>query len=121
MTKISRAAADALERGLTYVNVHTAKNAAGEIRGQLKLLDHAGKNPSPAPGPATTTPDDSGGYVDPGAGYSRLARRPHQTRRRHAPAGAAAAMPSARRLLHVLSCACPASRNLAGRLVSGSS
>ena len=33
MTKISRAVADALERGLTYAYVHTAKNAAGEIRG----------------------------------------------------------------------------------------
>lgn len=27
--------ADALERGTAYVNVHTAKNAAGEIRGQI--------------------------------------------------------------------------------------
>ena len=68
MTMISRAVADALERGLTYAYVHTAKNAAGEIRGQLRLLDHAGTNPSPAPGPATTTPDDSGGYGDPGVG-----------------------------------------------------
>ena len=30
--------ADALERGKTYVNVHTAKNPAGEIRGQVKLV-----------------------------------------------------------------------------------
>ena len=28
---------DSLEKGATYVNVHTAKNAAGEIRGQVKL------------------------------------------------------------------------------------
>jgi hypothetical protein len=27
----------ALEKGTAYVNVHTAKNAAGEIRGQVKL------------------------------------------------------------------------------------
>jgi hypothetical protein len=30
--------AEALEKGGYYVNVHTAKNAAGEIRGQLKLV-----------------------------------------------------------------------------------
>ena len=30
--------AAALEQGGYYVNVHTAKNAGGEIRGQLKLL-----------------------------------------------------------------------------------
>jgi hypothetical protein len=30
--------AEALEKGGYYVNVHTAKNAGGEIRGQLKLL-----------------------------------------------------------------------------------
>ena len=27
----------ALESGKAYVNVHTAKNAAGEIRGQVKV------------------------------------------------------------------------------------
>jgi hypothetical protein len=30
--------AEALEGGKYYVNVHTAKNAGGEIRGQLKLV-----------------------------------------------------------------------------------
>lgn len=30
--------AAALERGGYYVNVHTAKNAGGEVRGQLKLV-----------------------------------------------------------------------------------
>jgi hypothetical protein len=35
--KISSAVEEALEKGGTYVNVHTAKNAAGEIRGQVKL------------------------------------------------------------------------------------
>jgi CHRD domain len=29
---------EALEKGLTYVNVHTAKNAGGEIRAQIKLV-----------------------------------------------------------------------------------
>jgi hypothetical protein len=60
--KISNDAADALERGLTYVNVHTAKNAAGEVRGQVRLTgDHAASTSSGSTGPATTAPDDGGG------------------------------------------------------------
>jgi hypothetical protein len=35
--KISKAVVEALEKGNTYVNVHTAKNPAGEIRGQIKV------------------------------------------------------------------------------------
>lgn len=35
--KISRAAEEAMEKGKAYVNVHTAKNAGGEIRGQVRL------------------------------------------------------------------------------------
>jgi hypothetical protein len=35
--KITSSIEDGLEKGATYVNVHTAKNAAGEIRGQIKL------------------------------------------------------------------------------------
>jgi hypothetical protein len=35
---ITTAVGDALEEGKTYVNVHTAKNAAGEIRGAVKLV-----------------------------------------------------------------------------------
>ncbi len=35
--KIKSSVEDSLEKGLTYVNVHTAKNPAGEIRGQVKL------------------------------------------------------------------------------------
>ena len=34
---ISKAVIAALESGKGYVNVHTAKNAAGEIRGQIKV------------------------------------------------------------------------------------
>lgn len=34
--KISKAAATAIKGGAAYVNVHTEKNAAGEIRGQIK-------------------------------------------------------------------------------------
>jgi hypothetical protein len=33
--KISKAVVSALEGGNAYVNVHTAKNAAGEVRGQV--------------------------------------------------------------------------------------
>ena len=33
---ISKAVIAAIESGKAYVNVHTAKNAAGEIRGQVK-------------------------------------------------------------------------------------
>ncbi len=35
--KITSTIENALEQGKAYVNVHTAKNAAGEIRGQVKL------------------------------------------------------------------------------------
>ncbi len=37
---ISTDAGDALEDGNAYVNVHTTKNAAGEIRGAVKLVGH---------------------------------------------------------------------------------
>jgi hypothetical protein len=36
--KIAESANSAIEGGATYVNVHTAKNAGGEIRGQVKLV-----------------------------------------------------------------------------------
>jgi hypothetical protein len=36
-TKIAKSANGAIESGAAYVNVHTAANAAGEIRGQVKL------------------------------------------------------------------------------------
>ena len=65
--KISSDVADALERGLAYVNVHTAKNAAGEVRGQVKLVGHDGS--STGTGPTTTTPDPTTTTPDPGYGY----------------------------------------------------
>ena len=34
---VARSVEDQLEKGQTYVNVHTKKNLAGEIRGQVKL------------------------------------------------------------------------------------
>jgi len=36
---VTNDAFDAIERGGAYVNVHTAKNAAGEIRGQIKASE----------------------------------------------------------------------------------
>jgi CHRD domain-containing protein len=36
---VSSTARNAIERNLTYVNVHTAKNQAGEIRGQVKATE----------------------------------------------------------------------------------
>ena len=36
--KVSEAVVKAMKAGLAYVNVHTAKNAAGEIRGQVKKI-----------------------------------------------------------------------------------
>jgi nitrogen fixation protein FixH len=35
----SKDVVDKIERGQTYVNVHTAKNPNGEIRGQVKVTD----------------------------------------------------------------------------------
>ena len=36
--KITGDTEEAMEKGKTYVNVHTAKNAGGEIRGQVILI-----------------------------------------------------------------------------------
>jgi hypothetical protein len=66
--KISRDTADVLERGRAYVNVHTAKNAAGEIRGQVKLVaNSSATTPTPStPGTTTTyTPPPPPGYGNP--------------------------------------------------------
>jgi hypothetical protein len=71
-TRISKDAADALEHGLAYVNVHTAKNTAGEVRGQAKLVKRVGAapttQPTTQPTPTPTTPDPGSGGYDPGKG-----------------------------------------------------
>jgi len=72
--KISKNAADLLEHGQVYVNVHTAKNGGGEIRGQVKFIgEHeatAGTSPSPSPGTSTTpSTGGGGGYGDDGGMY----------------------------------------------------
>lgn len=39
--KLNESQNSAIEKGGTYANVHTPKNTAGEIRGQVKLVAHA--------------------------------------------------------------------------------
>ena len=48
---ITHAQLRTIEIGRAYVNVHTAKNTAGEIRGQVKSseVEGSGSNPPPAP------------------------------------------------------------------------
>lgn len=48
---ITHAKLRTIRAGRTYVNVHTAKNAAGEIRGQVKASEASGSNPGPIPPP----------------------------------------------------------------------
>jgi CHRD domain len=54
--KITKAVADAMRRGTAYVNVHTGKNSAGEIRGQTKLTKTVLGQPAPAPPPPPSEP-----------------------------------------------------------------
>ena len=50
---ITHAQLRTIRAGGAYVNVHTAKNAAGEIRGQIKASE-AGSSSNPAPSPSPT-------------------------------------------------------------------
>jgi hypothetical protein len=51
---ISHAQLRTIRAGRTYVNVHTAKNGAGEIRGQVKSSKTASSGDEPAPPPDPT-------------------------------------------------------------------
>jgi CHRD domain len=48
---ITRAQLGTIRAGRAYVNIHTAKNAAGEIRGQLKATKTASDGSPPPPTP----------------------------------------------------------------------
>jgi hypothetical protein len=52
---ISHAQLRSIRAGRTYVNVHTAKNAAGEIRGQVKASQTSGDGTDSSPTTTTTT------------------------------------------------------------------
>jgi CHRD domain len=65
--KISKNVADLFEHGGVYVNVHTNKNQAGEIRGQVKLIGESESTAGTSPGTSTTPNAGSGGgYGDSG-------------------------------------------------------
>ena len=57
---IAKSVAELLETGRAYVNVHTPKNAAGEIRGQVKLLTKADTGSSSSSSSSSTTGGGSG-------------------------------------------------------------
>jgi CHRD domain len=53
---ISHAQLNAIKAGRTYVNIHTAKNPGGEIRGQVKSIEIAGSSDDPPPSDPTPEP-----------------------------------------------------------------
>jgi hypothetical protein len=62
--KVDAKTVNALLGGSTYVNVHTARNAAGEIRGQIAKTAKPPQLPPPTTTDATTTGTTTG-YTDP--------------------------------------------------------
>jgi hypothetical protein len=55
-SNISHAQLRKIRSGGTYVNVHTARNAAGEIRGQVKASEASSGGSDPTPPPTTPEP-----------------------------------------------------------------
>jgi hypothetical protein len=66
---ITRAVSELIERGRAYVNVHTAKNAKGELRGQVKLLQKASTGDGTGDPPADDGGGGGGGTDDTLPGY----------------------------------------------------
>ena len=62
---IPNSVATALERGRAYINVHTAANAAGEIRGQVKLVKKTTATTDPPPTDGGGGTGGGGGGDDP--------------------------------------------------------
>jgi hypothetical protein len=69
-----------IDAGATYVNVHTPKNAAGEIRGQVKAADGSGSGSDDSPPPPSDDPSppldpETGETIKGGAPPTRRLRR----------------------------------------------
>jgi hypothetical protein len=54
---MSHAQLRTLRRGRAYVNVHTKRNAAGEIRGQIRASEVPGSSDPPPPAPPDPSPE----------------------------------------------------------------
>jgi hypothetical protein len=63
---VTKAQLATIRAGATYVNVHTATNAAGEIRGQVKAVKGKATSASPPP---NAEPPPPPGYDPPGDPY----------------------------------------------------
>jgi hypothetical protein len=66
-TTVTAAVVTALMKGRAYANVHTAKNAGGEIRGQVEGGNASAAAPSSSSS-STSTGSSGGGYTPPGYG-----------------------------------------------------